>query len=48
LIQNPGYAKNDSAEFDARGKINPKARVPKTNWNNSIRDATVKDSSTNL
>jgi len=48
LIQNPWYAKNDSSEFDTRGKINPDTKIPKTDWDNSVKDWTKKDSNINL
>jgi len=43
LVQNPGYAKNDWAEFDTHGKINSSTQNPQTTWNNSIKDGAIKD-----
>ncbi|MCK9467112.1 MAG: hypothetical protein M0P94_02180 [Candidatus Absconditabacterales bacterium] len=43
LVQNPGYAKNDGAEFDTHGKINSSTQNPQTTWNNSIKDGAIKD-----
>jgi len=48
LIQNPWYAKNDSAEFDTDGKINQPKESADTSWNNNYNRPISNDTSTNL
>lgn len=48
LIQNPEYAKNDSAEFDTDGKINQPNKAADTSWNNNYDNSISNDSSTDL
>lgn len=48
LVQNPGYAKNDGAEFDTDGKINPAAKAPQSSWDNNINNPKYNESSTTL
>lgn len=43
LVQNPGYAQNDWAEFDTDGKINPDTKDPQTDWDNSTKDKTTNE-----
>lgn len=48
LIQNPKYAKNDWAEFDTDGKINPTEKNPQTDRDNSIKDDSIIGTSSNI
>lgn len=48
LIQNPWYAKNDGAEFNTDGKINPNIQKPKSERDNSIKDGKIKDKNIKL
>lgn len=48
LVQNPKYAKNDSAKFDTDGKINPEPKEPKSSWDNNVNDSKKNESTTNL
>lgn len=48
LIQNPGYAKNDGAEFDTDGKINPDAEIPQSSWNNNVNNPQYNEYTTTL
>ncbi len=48
LIQNPEYAKNDSAEFNTDGKINQVDDSANTSWNNNYNRPVSNDSSADL
>ncbi len=48
LIQNPEYAKNDSAEFDTDGKINQVNESANSYWNNNSNNPISNNNSTEL
>lgn len=48
LVQTPKYAKNDGAEFDTDGKINPESREPQTSRDNTINDGIYNESEVEL